>query len=61
MWKRVEEHEQANGSFKHKGDMYTWVRRNLKTPIMYEQSFTYFKDEGAGKMFCSLCLAERVR
>ena len=41
--------EQVNSSIKHKGDMYAWVRRNLKAPIMYKQAVVYFKDETAGK------------
>ena len=28
--KRVEQHERVNGSFKDKGEMYAWVRRNIK-------------------------------
>ena len=40
LWKRVEEHERVNGTFKHKGDMYSWVRTNMKTSIMNEQSVT---------------------
>ena len=39
LWKRVEEHERVNDAFKHKGDMYVWVRHSLKTSIMYKQSF----------------------
>ena len=59
LWKRVEEHERVNGLFKDKGDMYAWVRRNLKTSIMHEQSVTS-RIKTAGKKLCSLCLAERV-
>ena len=45
--------------FKHKGDMYVWVKRNLKSSIMYKQSVTS-RMKAVGKKFCSLCLAERV-
>ena len=59
LWKRVEEHERVNGLFKNKGDMYAWVRRNIKSSIAHEQSVTS-RMKTAGKKFCSLCLAERV-
>ena len=59
IWKRVEEHERVNGSFKNKGEMYAWVRRNVKTSIVHEQSVTS-RMKTADKKFCSLCLAERV-
>ena len=59
IWKRVEEHEGVNGSFKNKGEMYAWVRRNIETSIIHEQSVTS-RMKTAGKKFCSLCLAERV-
>lgn len=59
IWKRVEEHEGVNGSFKNKGEMYAWVRRNIETSIEHEQSVTS-RMKTAGKKFCSLCLAERV-
>ena len=59
LWKRVEEHERVNGSFKDKGDMYVWVRRNIKSSIVHEQSVTS-RMKTAGKKFCILCLAERV-
>ena len=59
LWKQVEEHERVNGSFKHKGEMYGWVRHNIKASIVYEQSVTS-RMKIAGKRFCSLCLAERV-
>ena len=35
LWGKNEEHERVNGLFKDKGDMFAWVRRNLKTSIMY--------------------------
>ena len=59
MWKRVEEHEGVNGTFKQIGDMYSWIRTNMKTTIMYEQTVTS-RMKTAGKKFCSLCMAERV-
>ena len=59
LWKRVEEHEEVNGSFKNKGECYAWVRRNIKTSIIHDQSVTS-RMKTAGKKFCSLCLAERV-
>ena len=59
LWKRVEEHERVNGSFKDKEEMYARVRRNIKTSIVYKQSVTS-RMKTAGKKFCSLCLAERV-
>ena len=36
-----------------------WVRRNIKTSILYKQSVTS-RMKTAGKKFCSICLAERV-
>ena len=59
LWKRVEEHEQVNGLFKNKGEMYASVRHNIKTSIVHEQSVSS-RMKTAGKKFCSLCLAERV-
>ena len=51
--------KRINGLFKDKGEMDVWVRRNLKTSIMHEQSVTS-RMKTAGKKFCCLCLAERV-
>ena len=51
-----------NGSivlFNDKGEMYAWVRRNIKTSIVHEQYITS-RMKTAGKRFCSLCLAEKV-
>ena len=59
LWKIVEEHERVNGVFKNNGDMYSWVRANMKTSIMHEQSVTS-RMKTAGKTFCSLCIVERV-
>ena len=59
LWKQIEEHERVNGSFKNKGEIYAWVRRNIETSIVHEQSVTS-RMKTAGKKFCSLCLAERV-
>ena len=59
LWKRVEEHERVNGLFKNKGDMYSWIRENIKASIIHEQSATS-RMKTAGKKICSLCLAERV-
>ena len=56
---RIEEHERVNGTFKNKGDMYSWIRANIKASIIHEQSATS-RMRTAGKQFCSLCLAERV-
>ena len=53
IWKRVEEHEGVNGSFKNKGEMYAWVRRNIETSSVHEQSVTS-RMKTAGKKFCSL-------
>ena len=39
--------------------MYSWIRKNVKTTILYEQSATS-RMKTAGKRLCSLCMAERV-
>ena len=59
LWKRVENHEKSNGKFKGTGEMYSWIRKKVKTEILYEQSVTS-RMKTAGKEYCSLCMAERV-
>ena len=48
LWKRVEQHERVNGSFKDKREKYAWVRRYIKTSIVHEQSVTS-RTKTAGK------------
>ena len=59
LWKRVEKRERVNGLFKDKGEMYAWVRRNIKTSIVRKQYVTS-RIKTAGKKLCSLCSSERV-
>ena len=62
MWRQVETHEETEREgrlFETEGDVYKWVRSNLKISILYQQSLSS-RMKTAGSKNCTLCKKEKL-